>query len=52
MTIDGVVTRNEERVLLSKYPYREELNELYSMIHKGTIKSLRVKFRDYTRMYI
>ena len=52
LTIDGVVTRNEERVLLSKYPYREELNELYSMIHKGTIKSLRVKFRDYTRMYI
>ena len=28
LTIDGVVTRNEERILFGKYPCRKELDEL------------------------
>jgi len=28
VTIDGVVTRNEERTLFNKYSYEKELNEL------------------------
>ena len=38
LTIDGVVTRNEERTLLSKYPYRKELDELYSMFINEQLK--------------
>ena len=38
LTIDGVVTRNEERTLLSKYPYRKELDELYSIFINEQLK--------------
>ena len=35
---DGVVTRNEERTLFSKYTYEEELDELYSMFINEQLK--------------
>ena len=52
MTIDGVVTRNEERTLLSKYPYGKELDELYSIFINERIESLRIKIKDYAGICI
>ena len=52
MTIDGVVTRNEERTLLSKYPCRKELDELNLIFIDDQLKSSGMKIENYAEIGI
>ena len=52
LTIDGVVTRNEERIPFNKNPYRKRIRWTWLNSHKWSIKSLEMKIRNHTGICI